>query len=280
MGTALIIGALLTAIGSGFATYANYEQNQKNLQAQQTANEQNIQMQYDINNHNIENAWKMWNATNEYNKPVNQMERFKEAGLNPNLIYGQTNTTSPVSIPSAQAPQVSPVLSNMDYGQIGKSLHELSKVPFLAQQIDNMQMQNRVLEKQGDILYLEEQSAAANAAKAQFEEQLWLNLKEDPQLFETYYKSWVNSLIEKNQSPGVQNAYRRSITSVQGVIKALKDVDLDNYTDMWEMKLKAMEIANQIDQTELDWKEFEKAIGNASGVSKIILTLVKSFLGH
>jgi len=280
MGTALIIGALLTAIGSGFATYANYEQNQKNLQAQQTANEQNIQMQYDINNQNIENAWKMWNATNEYNKPVNQMERFKEAGLNPNLIYGQTNTTSPVSIPSAQAPQVSPVLSNMDYGQIGKSLHELSKVPFLAQQIDNMQMQNRVLEKQGDILYLEEQSAAANAAKAQFEEQLWLNLKEDPQLFETYYKSWVNSLIEKNQSPGVQNAYRRSITSVQGVIKALKDVDLDNYTDMWEMKLKAMEIANQIDQTELDWKEFEKAIGNASGVSKIILTLVKSFLGH
>lgn len=32
----------------------------------------------------------MWNKTNEYNAPVNQMARYKEAGLNPNLIYGQT----------------------------------------------------------------------------------------------------------------------------------------------------------------------------------------------
>ena len=27
---------------------------------------------------------------NEYNKPVNQMKRLKEAGLNPNLVYGQS----------------------------------------------------------------------------------------------------------------------------------------------------------------------------------------------
>ena len=30
----------------------------------------------------------MWNLQNEYNSPSAQMERFKEAGLNPNLIYG------------------------------------------------------------------------------------------------------------------------------------------------------------------------------------------------
>lgn len=29
---------------------------------------------------------------NEYNKPVNQMKRLKEAGLNPNLVYGQSAT--------------------------------------------------------------------------------------------------------------------------------------------------------------------------------------------
>lgn len=32
-----------------------------------------------------------WNRQNEYNSPAAQMERFKAAGLNPNLIYGQTN---------------------------------------------------------------------------------------------------------------------------------------------------------------------------------------------
>lgn len=34
---------------------------------------------------------KMWNLQNEYNTPSAQMERFKQAGLNPNLIYGQGN---------------------------------------------------------------------------------------------------------------------------------------------------------------------------------------------
>jgi hypothetical protein len=31
----------------------------------------------------------MWNRTNEYNSPVAQMQRFKDAGLNPHLIYGK-----------------------------------------------------------------------------------------------------------------------------------------------------------------------------------------------
>lgn len=32
---------------------------------------------------------KMWNAANEYSSPVQQLQRFKEAGLNPNLVFGQ-----------------------------------------------------------------------------------------------------------------------------------------------------------------------------------------------
>lgn len=34
-------------------------------------------------------ALKLWNMNNEYNSPASQMARFKEAGLNPNLIYQQ-----------------------------------------------------------------------------------------------------------------------------------------------------------------------------------------------
>lgn len=37
-----------------------------------------------------------WNMQNSYNSPQAQMERFKAAGLNPNLIYGQTNQASPI----------------------------------------------------------------------------------------------------------------------------------------------------------------------------------------
>lgn len=39
----------------------------------------------------------LWNMQNAYNTPKAQMLRFKEAGLNSNLIYGQTNTSTPIS---------------------------------------------------------------------------------------------------------------------------------------------------------------------------------------
>lgn len=43
-------------------------------------------------------AMKSWNLMNDYNHPINQMERLKAAGLNPLLVYGSGsvagNTTS------------------------------------------------------------------------------------------------------------------------------------------------------------------------------------------
>lgn len=45
-----------------------------------------------------ENAfnYEMWNEMNKYNSPAAQMARYQDAGLNPNLIYSQSNTTSPL----------------------------------------------------------------------------------------------------------------------------------------------------------------------------------------
>lgn len=56
-------------------------------------------------NRQFENQVKMWNMQNEYNKPINQMKRLEEAGLNPNLMYGQGNTgnASSMSAPNAYA---------------------------------------------------------------------------------------------------------------------------------------------------------------------------------
>ena len=44
----------------------------------------------------------LWKLTNEYNSPAAQIARYQDAGLNPNLIYGQSNEAS--SPASASAP--------------------------------------------------------------------------------------------------------------------------------------------------------------------------------
>lgn len=44
-----------------------------------------------------------WNAQNAYNTPAAQMQRFKDAGLNPNLIYGSSGDNSAGNIQSPEA---------------------------------------------------------------------------------------------------------------------------------------------------------------------------------
>lgn len=54
-------------------------------------------------------ALAMWKMQNDYNHPAAVMARLKEAGLNPNLIYGGSGAqtpASPIKAPDHQAPQI------------------------------------------------------------------------------------------------------------------------------------------------------------------------------
>lgn len=66
-----------------------------------------------------------WNMQNSYNTPQAQMQRFQDAGLNPNLIYGQGNAGNAgvPSTPDIQRPQ----FSTPDTSGIGVAGSELMK---------------------------------------------------------------------------------------------------------------------------------------------------------
>lgn len=56
---------------------------------------------------------------NEYNKPINQMARLREAGLNPNLVYGDGGATiASASGGNPSAPDITPASGT--FGIIGK----------------------------------------------------------------------------------------------------------------------------------------------------------------
>ena len=101
-------GLALNAIGSIF-------QNRSAKHRQQEAFAQQEKMQ------TLQNAYntRMWHMSNEYNSPANQMRLFKEAGLNPNLAYGQLSDVSstPMHSGSGSAPgfaQMSNVMGSVD----------------------------------------------------------------------------------------------------------------------------------------------------------------------
>lgn len=60
------------------------------------------------NRQNRKHALEDWNRQNAYNHPTQQMQRLKEAGLNPNLVYGGGATTlaQPIKSPEAQVPNI------------------------------------------------------------------------------------------------------------------------------------------------------------------------------
>ena len=67
-----------------------------------------------------------WNMQNQYNSPEAQMRRFKEAGLNPNLIYGQSNMSQAVRSSNIGSANLSPV--NIDTGMIGDAINQYYNV--------------------------------------------------------------------------------------------------------------------------------------------------------
>lgn len=98
IGSSIGSAAAGSAIGSivnglfGFANSALNYHYQKKMAAYQ--NELNL---------------KNWRMQNEYNSPSAQMQRFMEAGLNPNLIYGQGTNGNASSAPESVTP------SNVDW---------------------------------------------------------------------------------------------------------------------------------------------------------------------
>ncbi|MDR0738337.1 MAG: hypothetical protein LBF39_04600, partial [Prevotellaceae bacterium] len=86
------MAAWIPIVAAGISAGSSVLQSFLNYDSQSSANEQNVALSRE------QMAWQeaMWNKQNAYNLPAAQMERYKQAGLNPNLIYGQSNTAGSV----------------------------------------------------------------------------------------------------------------------------------------------------------------------------------------
>lgn len=92
--TAAMIGAASTLAGQGanMAYSAGKTKKQRRFQVQMA-------------NMEWRRKQEMWHMQNEYNSPAAQMERYKAAGLNPNLIYDKGTPGNATTMPSYQQPK-------------------------------------------------------------------------------------------------------------------------------------------------------------------------------
>lgn len=95
----------------------------------------NLSMNYSNNRRNDERAEEayqrsvaMWNKQTDYNSPANQIARLKQAGLNPNLLYGSpqnTASSAPEKKPASGSPGRIDSLQAMNALMLGKQMQSI-----------------------------------------------------------------------------------------------------------------------------------------------------------
>lgn len=93
-----IIGGALALGGSLLAARSS-------ARAQDRTNEVNYRIAHDTNRMSYQQNLDFWNRQNAYNTPAAQMQRYKDAGLNPHLVYSQSNMAGPIASPSQPVPE-------------------------------------------------------------------------------------------------------------------------------------------------------------------------------
>jgi len=163
-----------------------------------------------------------WNRQNQYSSPKEQMMRFKEAGLNPNLIYGQMSQapvvrTSSVEGYSPRAPQVDlgnaaamglQGLSTYQDTQLKNVQTDLVKEQIKNASTDNMLKQLDWAEKNIRLPYA--QSMAQSNAEA-------LKLQNDQRLQDLQFNTQMNPIKLEEGQYRINNAIKDLDVKIQNM---------------------------------------------------------------
>lgn len=166
---AAIIGGLGSIIGSAIGANAQRQANIRNMQL----------AKYQNNWQTAENdkAWSrsvdMWNMQNRYNSPTAQMSRLRQAGLNPNLVYGSGVTGNNAgSAPQYQPAKIQRATMEPYRGWnlgISDSVSTFMAMRQNKAQVENMEAQNKLIKEQARTEGIRQGNIAMSTARSGFD---------------------------------------------------------------------------------------------------------------
>lgn len=148
-----------------------------------------------------------WNRQNDYNSPLSQMARYRDAGLNPNLIYGQSNTADPVR--STNTAPWNPRAPNIDLNA-GPAVSAYFDTRLKEAQYDNLKTQNTVLIQEAALKAATTGNTLAQTAKTNFDIQQANDLKATS--LQTAEQN-LRNMKQQNQIAGNQDNRNERITN-------------------------------------------------------------------
>ena len=230
-----IIGAGATVAAGTAGAISAGKANRRGIRAAKELQEKQIAYQKEVNDLNYQRAIEAWNMENEYNSPAAQMQRYQEAGLNPNLIYGQSNESGNVNTPAAQAAQLSDTESQL-------AAHSNISTAYLADAVNNGINQYQMTQEQ--LARVEGLNAQTTLTKAEADK-----VAQDAE----YQKTM--------QTYGKQEAIER----IRAMQLANDKEEYFKNQDVWSLQVQQLfgnfaKTYNEIKNSDLDWKLKEKQL--------------------
>lgn len=141
---AAIVGAGASAAGAGVNAYSTQNMNRRSMEF----SKQMYDRQFNDN-------LRLWHQQNAYNSPSAQMERLREAGLNPAMLYGGSGSAGQagsISSPDVKQPEFrTPEWGNIALGA-GSLINQMYDLDIKQAQVDNMRADNTVKLSQAALL--------------------------------------------------------------------------------------------------------------------------------
>lgn len=211
-----------------------------------------------------------WNMQNLYNSPKEQMIRFKEAGLNPNLIYGQMSNSPVVRSSSPQS--YNPTAPQADLGSTANmALSQYYDTQLKTAQIDLVKAQADATMKEALIKAVtneklqKELPYVAQNMEAQLSGQLLKNqaqMQQNKELFPQQVAQAKANIQQTIASTNLTNEQKIKVS--QEIQNLIKTGDLQEF----EKKLKEFEVNNM--STQLILNNVTKLLGLIPGIGGLL----------
>ncbi|AXH77079.1 MAG: DNA pilot protein [Microviridae sp.] len=134
-----------SALAAGGKFVMDYLTGEKNAERQKQQN--NLDWDRTLRLRQSDRDWALqdWNKVNAYNHPSQQMQRFREAGLNPNLIYGKGAETTASMIKNTDTKSQSQPAPIADYKGMSNAFTDYVNLTQTQAQTDNLHAQAAIL---------------------------------------------------------------------------------------------------------------------------------------
>jgi len=210
-----------------------------------------------------------WARTNEYNSPLQQMARLKEAGLSPHLIYGGGANSISQPVRSTDTKSWSPNAPQIDGGQIVSQYfgvqQQQNALEIQKQQIAGLKLDN---EYKDQTLPDRVQTPGINNAQT--------NTKIDNIMEDTRMNRLKQSL-QAGEYEKLQQEVKQLVTNNQyNALNQQSKLALNGFMQQQIQAITAGQInKNNMSQIEAKWKsQIDQYVGPASGLTQSIIKIL------